>query len=93
MATPTDAGERDTSLRIDLTLNEILARHPDAGLVLNPLGFDTCCGGARTLGEAAQALGLDPAEILERLENRSPSRASGPPCGCAGQGDPSGRCD
>jgi len=83
MATSTDARERDTSLRIDLTLNEILARRPDAGAVLNPLGFDTCCGGARTLEEAAQALGLDPAEILERLGNRSPSasRDRATPCG------------
>ena len=93
MATSIDPGKRDTSLRIDLTLNEILAPRPDAGAVLNPVGFDTCCGGVRTLEKAAPALGLDPTEILERLGTRSPSTVSRPPCGCAGQGDPSGRCD
>ena len=93
MATSTDPGERDTSLRIDMTLNEILARRPDAGAVLNRLGFDTCCGGARTLEEAARTLDLDPAEVLERLGNRSPLSGSRSPCGCAGQGDPWGRCD
>ncbi len=93
MGISTDARERDTSLRIELTLNEILARRPAAGAVLTPLGSDTCCGRARTLKEAAQALGLDPAEILERLGKRSPSTESRPPCGCAGQGDPSGGSD
>jgi iron-sulfur cluster repair protein YtfE (RIC family) len=93
MATSTDPGERDTSLRIDLTLNEILARRPDAGALLNRLGFDTCCGGARTLAEAARALDLDPAEILDRLGNPSPLSASRSPCGCGAEGNPSGRCD
>lgn len=38
MGISTDARERDTSLRIELTLNEILARRPAAGAVLTPLG-------------------------------------------------------
>lgn len=84
MATATHGREGDASLHVHLTLNEILARRPDAGAILNPLGFDTCCGGARTLETAAREAGLDPTEILARIEMDGGSPLAGPTCGCGG---------
>jgi hypothetical protein len=92
MATSTDHREGDASLGVHLTLNEILARRPDAGAVLNPLGFDTCCGGARTLEAAARERGLDPGEILARIEHGSGSPPGTSPCGCRGSESTSGGC-
>jgi hypothetical protein len=63
MTTAPDSG----SLTPDHTLNEIVARLPGAEGPLLHLGYDTCCGGARTLREASAALGLDPAEVLAQV--------------------------
>lgn len=49
------------------TLNEIVARYPDALDVLHRLGFDTCCGGALSLEDAVARHGLDLAEVQAAL--------------------------
>lgn len=53
---------------LELTLNEIMARHPEAMPVLSAFGLDTCCGGAKTLREVTQRHEIDPGEVLRRLE-------------------------
>ena len=50
------------------TVGEIAAAVPASIPVFERLGVDYCCGGRRTLREAAEEIGLDPAEILERIE-------------------------
>jgi len=50
-----------------LTLNEIVARYPDALSVLHRLGFDTCCGGALALEDAVARHGLDLANVQAAL--------------------------
>ncbi|TVP43401.1 MAG: hemerythrin [Gemmatimonadales bacterium] len=67
MATLEDDRGRDTPLHHDLTLNEIVTRQPEAAGILLELGFDACCGGARTLLEASRRCGVDPEVVLRRL--------------------------
>lgn len=50
-----DAGE---------TLNELVARAPEALSVLQRFGLDTCCGGSLSLAVAAQHHSLDVNELL-----------------------------
>lgn len=70
------------------TLNEIVALVPGAEGPLLHLGYDTCCGGSRTLGEASAVLGLDPDAVLRRLEGGEPGRS--PLAGVARKGTPGG---
>jgi uncharacterized protein (DUF2249 family) len=46
------------------TLNELVARAPEALPVLQRFGLDTCCGGNLTLAAAAEHHGLKLAELL-----------------------------
>lgn len=55
------------SLAADDTLNELVARAPEALPVLQSLGLDTCCGGGLTLAAVAEHHGLDLAELLGTL--------------------------
>jgi regulator of cell morphogenesis and NO signaling len=50
-----------TTKEIDpsLTINEIVARHPETIPVFNRFGLDTCCGGGVRVDEAAQRDGVD----------------------------------
>lgn len=64
--TTIDAGE---------TLNELVARAPEALPVLQRFGLDTCCGGALTLAVAAQHHGLEIAELLAALREALGERA------------------
>ncbi|MBP7864525.1 MAG: iron-sulfur cluster repair di-iron protein [Acidobacteria bacterium] len=50
------------------TLGALVARHPGLGVCLERLGLDYCCGGARTLEDAARSAGLDPASVIRALE-------------------------
>lgn len=50
------------------TLNELIARRPEAHPVLAAHGMDTCCGGAKTLAEAADAHGVGLEVLLAELE-------------------------
>ena len=51
----------------DDVLNAIVTRHPATLPVLSGQGFDTCCGGALSLREAARHHGLDLATLLRDL--------------------------
>lgn len=46
-------------LRPTLTVNDLLARLPEASGLLLDRGLDTCCGGALTLAEACDDGGVD----------------------------------
>jgi regulator of cell morphogenesis and NO signaling len=51
----------------DATINEIMARYPDASSVLDRFGIDTCCGGSVSVSEAAGVRGLDLASLLQAI--------------------------
>jgi iron-sulfur cluster repair protein YtfE (RIC family) len=51
----------------DLTVNEAILQSPDAIQVFQEAGIDTCCGGARTIGEACIRHGVDIGALLSRL--------------------------
>ena len=46
----TTEGTRD--IAPGMTVNEIIAAHPDTVAVFKRLGIDTCCGGAHTLSDS-----------------------------------------
>lgn len=62
-ATPTAA----LGLHADLTLNEIVTRWPATHAIFTEHGMDTCCGGAKTLREAATRHGVHLEMLLARL--------------------------
>ncbi len=53
---------------INATLGEIVAEKPARSRVFEELGLDYCCGGKQLLVEACSKKGLDPREIIIRLE-------------------------
>ena len=54
---------------LGLTVNEIVARHPEALPILHALGIDACCGGSLVLAEACRRHGLNPLEVAAALED------------------------
>ena len=50
-----------------LTINEIVARHPETVACFNRFGFDTCCGGGVSVEEAARRDGVDVDAVLAEL--------------------------
>jgi len=63
--------------RVDETrsVNELLRDHPETAVVFNAFGIDACCGGARSLRDAAADDGADLAILLGTLERTiHPSR-------------------
>lgn len=50
-----------------LTINDIVARHPETIAVFNRFGVDTCCGGGVSVEAAARRDGLDLDQILAAL--------------------------
>lgn len=61
MTTPTIAVDANE------TLNELVARVPEALPVLQRFGLDTCCGGSLTLAVAAQHHSLEVNELLTAI--------------------------
>jgi len=58
-----------THLAPTLTINEIVARYPEAIAVFDRFGFDTCCGGGITVDEAARRDGVDASAVLGALRD------------------------
>lgn len=48
------------------TVNDLVARHPHSLPVLAELGIDTCCGGAKSLNDAAAAAGISTELLIVR---------------------------
>lgn len=63
----------DNSVTIDpaWTVHELVRSRPETVAVFQSYGIDTCCGGTRTLTEAAKLAGLDAATLLHALEEVS----------------------
>ena len=53
----------DTSVSV----NEMVARHPETVPVFNRFGLDTCCGGGAPIAEAARRDGADLDELVKAL--------------------------
>jgi regulator of cell morphogenesis and NO signaling len=51
-----------------LTINDIVARHPESIPVFNRFGMDTCCGGGVSVDEAARRDGVDAAAVFAALD-------------------------
>lgn len=58
------------------TLGEIVNQVPSAARVLTSMGLDFCCGGARSLRDAAQERGLDPEEVVSAVAGSDPGPAA-----------------
>jgi len=58
-------------------VRDIAAKWPELIPSLESLAIDYCCGGGRTLSEAAEPLGLDAESIAHRLSMESASGGSG----------------
>lgn len=56
-----------TQLDPSLTINEIVAQHPETIACFNRFGFDTCCGGGVSVEEAARRDGVDLETVLAEL--------------------------
>lgn len=55
----------------DLTVNDVILRHPDLIEVLNAFAVDTCCGGSATLAEAAEKERIELDRLLAALNERA----------------------
>jgi iron-sulfur cluster repair protein YtfE (RIC family) len=57
------------TLQLDrtLTINEIVALHPETIAVFNRFGMDTCCGGGVTIDEAARRDTIDANAVIVAL--------------------------
>jgi iron-sulfur cluster repair protein YtfE (RIC family) len=64
-------------LPLTASVNDVLRRAPLAGAVFNRYGIDTCCGGALTLAQAAESVGLEPADLVTALQPTLPPAIEG----------------
>jgi regulator of cell morphogenesis and NO signaling len=64
------------TLQLDpaLTINEIVAAHPETIPVFNRFGMDTCCGGGVRVEEAAKRDGVDVSDVVAALNDVLASR-------------------
>ena len=59
-----------TGIEPTLTVNDVIARDPDSLRTFQAFGIDACCGGAKTLEEAARRHGIDLDNLLAALDRR-----------------------
>ena len=57
----------EVSITPDMTLNEVIKKYPATMGVFNRFNIDSCCGGARTVADAARADGADLEAFLKAL--------------------------
>lgn len=60
-----------TTPQIDpsLSVNEVMASHPETVAVFNRFGVDTCCGGGAPIRDAAHRDGVDADALLDALRS------------------------
>ena len=56
-----------TQIDPTVTINEIVAQHPETIAVFNRFGFDTCCGGGVSVRDAARRDGVELESVLAEL--------------------------
>lgn len=59
-------GTRD--IAADMTINQIIAEHPETLAIFNKHGIDSCCGGGLALSEVARKHRLAFIGLLAELE-------------------------
>jgi regulator of cell morphogenesis and NO signaling len=52
----------------EMTVNQVVAEHPETLAVFNRFGIDACCGGALPLAEVAKKHRFDFIALLAELE-------------------------
>lgn len=52
-----------------MSVNEVMALHPETIEVFNRFGVDTCCGGGARVRDAAHRDGADADALLEALRS------------------------
>ena len=57
----------DNTIDPTVSVNEMVARHPETVPVFNRFGLDTCCGGGAPIAEAARRDGADLDELVKAL--------------------------
>lgn len=57
----------------EITLGEIVTERPGSARILESLNLDYCCGGRRSLAVACSETGVDPVELIKRLDD-APAR-------------------
>lgn len=56
-----------SQFRLDATIGQCVADHPNTSRVFEALRIDYCCGGGKSLGQACSERQLDPQAVLEKL--------------------------
>ena len=64
----TDDVKSTGDITAGMTINQIIAEHPETLAVFNRLGIDSCCGGALPLDEVARKHRFDFIALLAELE-------------------------
>lgn len=54
---------------MNVTVNEMVAAHPETIPVFNRFGLDTCCGGGAPIAEAARRDGADLDALVKALRD------------------------
>ena len=67
-------------LSVESTVGGIVLKSPGLSGLLEELGIDYCCGGRKTLEAVCAEKGLDPKEIISRLESTTGSAESRVDC-------------
>lgn len=57
-----------------MTINQVLKLYPQVMGVFNTFRMDSCCGGARSLGQAAREDGADIQRLLDALRRQAASK-------------------
>jgi iron-sulfur cluster repair protein YtfE (RIC family) len=52
----------------EMTVNAVIARHPETVAAFKRLGIDACCGGAHSLWEVSKRHRIDFVSLLTELE-------------------------
>ncbi|MBK5186644.1 MAG: DUF542 domain-containing protein [Gemmatimonadaceae bacterium] len=58
---------QETDVDLTLTVREIAAKYPATVPVFHGFGFDTCCGGAVSIGEASRREGVNATDVVSAL--------------------------
>jgi regulator of cell morphogenesis and NO signaling len=59
---------KDGVVDLELTVNEVIARHPATVEVFNRFDIDSCCGGAVPVRAAVERDGADLAQVTAALQ-------------------------
>ncbi len=59
----------DETIDMTVTVNEMVATHPETIPVFNRFGLDTCCGGGVAIADAAHRDGADLDALRQALKD------------------------